>query len=505
MSITRQKRLLAYFAGVFLAIEWSTVALAEQIPQPKPESVSAPSVVPGSQWEVGSWMWDQITKDGQECHFWRTVEIPLNVTVSSAKLRIAADNFFTLYVDGQQIGSGSDWRMLIEYDLTELFTPGTHVLAIKGVNDFFAAGVLMGLHVKFTNGRSIEVVSDAGWRVVPVDEPNWTVHIEPQPTWKNTKIVGEMGTFPWVERSGERTVFKAPLSHRVIIPFWHQHWFYITEAVLFGLLMAVCLYLMIRLVMQSQMQFVIQRERSRIARDVHDDLTAWLTRLVLLGERAQKDLSETSPVRGQVHEMCENSRSLLAALNQTIWVINSKRDTLQDLVSYVCRYAESFFQSTPIRCRFDVEDGLPIMSCDVGVRRNLFLAVKESLNNVLRHSVATEVTLRIQRHGGKLMVSIEDNGKGFVPEQADEQRNGLSNMKDRAADANGSCQIISKPGDGCRVEFRIPLQPSHRRSFQSLFLSKHGRTKNLANQTSAQSPSQAAASSTSANENKSNT
>ena len=473
------------FAGFFLALACSTVALAEEVPQLNPENGSAPGVVPGSQWGVGYWMWDQITKDGQECHFWRTVEIPPNMTVSSAKMRVAADNFFTLYVDGQQIGSGSDWRMLIEFDLTELFTPGTHVLAIKGVNDFLAAGVLMGLNVEFTNGRSMEVLSDTGWRVVPVDEPNWTVHIEPQPTWKNVKIVGGMGTAPWVERWGERTVFKAPLSHRVIIPFWHQHWFFITEAVFLGLVTVVCLYLLMRLVMQSKAQFVIQRERSRIARDIHDDLTAWLARLVLLGERAQKELSEASPARGHVHEMCENSRSLLAALNQTIWLINSKRDTLQDLVSYVCRYAEFFFQSTPIRCRFDVEEGLPIMSCDVGVRRNLFLAVKESLNNVLRHSVATEVTLRIQRLGGELMLSIEDNGKGFVPEQADEQRNGLSNMKDRATDANGSCQIISKPGDGCRVEFRIPLQPSHRRSFRSLLLSKHGRAENLANETSA--------------------
>jgi signal transduction histidine kinase len=171
----------------------------------------------------------------------------------------------------------------------------------------------------------------------------------------------------------------------------------------------------------------------------------------------------------------------MAALNQTVWVINSKRDTLQDLVSYICRYAESFFQSTPICCRFDVEDEIPTLSCDVGVRRNLFLAVKESLNNVLRHSAANEVTLRIHRQAGELMIQVEDNGIGFAPDQADAQRNGLSNMKERAADAGGSCRIFSLPGAGCRIEFRVPLNSSRRRSLWSWFAAKNGRANNLAN------------------------
>ena len=302
----------------------------------------------------------------------------------SAKLRIGADNFFTLFVDGQEIGSGADWRTLIEYDLAELLTPGTHVLAIKAVNDFDVAGVLMGLRVELADGRNIEVLSDAGWRVVPVAEPNWTVHLKASPTWPAATVVGGINTYPWNEY-GSRVVFKAPRSHHLVIPFWQQRWFFIAELVFSGLATVVCLYLVMRLLMQSQAQLVVQRERSRIARDIHDDLTAWLARLVLLGERTQIKLPKQSSARAQVREMCENSRSLLAALNQTVWVINSKRDTLQDLVSYVCRYAESFFQSTPIRCRFDVEDDMPTLSCDVGVRRNLFLAIKESLNNVLRH------------------------------------------------------------------------------------------------------------------------
>jgi signal transduction histidine kinase len=306
-------------------------------------------------------------------------------------------------------------------------------------------------------------------------------------------VDGGIGTSPWVE-NGVRVVFKAPISHRVIIPFWQQRWFFLAELGFCGFATVTCLYLLIRLLMQSRAQLVVQRERSRIARDVHDDLTAWLARLVLLGERTQNDLPENSIARGQVHEMCENSRSLLNALNQTIWVINSKRDTLPDLVSYLCRYAESFFQPTTIRCRFDVEDDIPAMHCDVGVRRNLFLAIKESLNNVLRHSVASEVTLRIHRQGGELTVRVEDNGKGFTPEQADAHRNGLSNMRDRAEDAGGSCMITSRPGAGCCVEFRVPWYASHRRSLWSFFRWKNDPSKNLANHPAARSPLPATAS-----------
>jgi two-component system, NarL family, sensor histidine kinase UhpB len=190
--------------------------------------------------------------------------------------------------------------------------------------------------------------------------------------------------------------------------------------------------------------------------------------MVVLGERTQQELPTDSAARSQVGEMCENGRSLLSSLNQTIWVINSNRDTLQDLVSYVCRYAESFFQPTPIRCRFDVEENLPALPCDMGVRRNLFLAVKESLNNVLRHSGATEAHLRIHRVGAELMVSIEDDGRGFDPAQADAQRNGLANMRSRA-EAGGSCEVASSPGAGCRVTFRVPLSRLHRETFKSLF------------------------------------
>ncbi len=431
-------------------------------------AASSPETPLHPEFAVGSWIWDHETRDGQECRLWRAVTIPADADVRGALLRITADNFFTLHVDGQEVGTGADWHTLIEYDLSRLLTPGVHVLAIKAVNNFEAAGVLMGMRIELANGRAMEIASDSNWRIASPDDSGWMRRTEAPPTWPAAKIVGAFGAAPWIENL-PRIVFRAPVSQPRVVSFWQTGWFQLTLAALCGLVTLACLFLLGRLVVQSQAQRVVQRERSRIARDIHDDLTAWLARMVVLGERTQQELPADSTARSQVGEMCENGRSLLASLNQTIWVINSRRDTLRDLVSYVCRHAEGFFQPTPIRCRFDVEENLPVLPCDMGVRRNLFLAVKEALNNVLRHSGATEAHVRIHRADDALVVSIEDDGRGFDPARADAQRNGLSNMRSRAEEAGGSFEMASSPGRGCRVTFRVPLSRLHHETFKSLF------------------------------------
>jgi signal transduction histidine kinase len=464
MSIPQQReRLLVCFAGVLLAVVWSTAALAEAIPQPKPDGASTSGYVAGSEWNVGYWIWDQTTTDGQECHFWRTVTIPADTTVRSAKLRIAADNFYTLYVDGQEIGSGSDWRMLIEYDLTELLTPGTHVLAIKGVNDFLTAGVLMGLQVELADGRSMEVLSDPGWRVVPADDLNWMVQTEPRPAWKNAKIVGGIGTSPWVERPGERTVFKAPISHPVIIPFWHQRWFLIAETVALGLAVVACIYLLMCLMMQSQSQYVIQRERSRIARDIHDDFGTRLTRLVLESEVAQNELPEQARERHQFARLSDGLREALKAMDEVLWAVNPHRDTVRDFVTYICEYAQEYLQPTGIQCLLEVESNMPSLDFDLPLRRSLLLAVKEAIANAAKHSGATQLTLKIQRQDAGLNVTVEDDGKGFNPAEASGKRNGIGNMIQRMNEVGGHCAVASKPGKGCRVKFNVPLTRQHSR------------------------------------------
>lgn len=140
-----------------------------------------------------------------------------------------------------------------------------------------------------------------------------------------------------------------------------------------------------------------------------------------------------------------------------MWAVNSRRDTLQDFVNYVCKHAQFFLKATPIRCRLDVEAEIPPVTFDLPVRRNLFLAVKEALNNAAKHSAADELYLRIWRHGQNLSVAIEDNGRGFDAAALSGERNGLGNMVQRMAEIGGQCRVESQPGSGCRIEFTVPL------------------------------------------------
>ena len=127
---------------------------------------------------------------------------------------------------------------------------------------------------------------------------------------------------------------------------------------------------------------------------------------------------------------------------------------------YVCNYAEEFLRTTNIRCRVEVNAEPLDIPFDLAIRRNLFLAIKEALNNAARHSGATELILQIRPEGEEMRAVVEDNGKGFNPEAAKGERNGLSNMVQRAAEVGGSCKITSRPGAGCRIEFTTPLRLS---------------------------------------------
>ena len=218
-----------------------------------------------------------------------------------------------------------------------------------------------------------------------------------------------------------------------------------------------CLWLLAQLSAQSKAQTFLQVERARIARDIHDDLGAQLTQLLLLGEVAQREQPEDSPARGQFTQICAGARELAHAMDEVVWAVNSRRDTVRDFTTYVCKYAQIFLNATNIRCRLDVEPEMPATAFDLPVRRNLFLAVKEALNNAAKHSQADELYLRIFRRDHRLSVIVEDNGRGFDPAQAGAGLNGLTNMAQRMNEIGGTCEMSSQPGGGCLVIFTVPL------------------------------------------------
>src|SRR5258708_2429967 len=190
-----------------------------------------------------------------------------------------------------------------------------------------------------------------------------------------------------------------------------------------------------------------------------------MAQLVLHGEVAISDLPVTSPTRSQLDRICEESREMLATMDEILWAVNPRRDTLRDFAAYVCKHAQEFLAPTKIQCLFEVDPEMSAAAFDLPLRRSLLMAIKETLNNAVKHSAATELHLRIHWQGTRLVVVVQDNGKGFDPAVVKSERNGLTNMSQRMIELSGHCRITSQPGQGCRVEFSIPLKRPRRSSW----------------------------------------
>jgi hypothetical protein len=418
-------------------------------------------VVLDPDWGVGAWIWDNQTFAKQTCRLWRSFVIPEGAKVARAQLEITADNGFRVMLDGREIGQGSDWRHLTEYDLTWLLPPGTHVLAVEGFNDDLEAGLLAGLKIELEGGRLIEIPSDTTWRIAPEKERGWERQRQAPARWPHAVIVGAFKGTPWAFIPAGFT--RLPPLHPVELHFWNSGWFQVVLLSVCGLAVLACLQLMARLAMHAKSQGLLQRERARIARDIHDELGAGLTQLLLLGEVMREEAAPAAQGPSGIDRLCVKARGLSVALDEVVWAVNSRHDTLRDFTRHACKYAQSFLANTPIRCRLDVETEVPPLPFDLPVRRSLFLAVKEALNNAAKHSGATELFLRIHLQATEVVVSVEDNGKGFDPALASPDRNGLTNLTQRMAEIGGTCQVASKPGEGCRVTLKAPLSASRSR------------------------------------------
>ena len=416
--------------------------------------------------DMGSWIWGAKTMNRQTCRFWRSFEIPAAAKVTRARLRITGDNEYILYLDGRELGRDAEWRHLYEYDITALLSSGRHILAVEDYNSFNEAGMILGLQVGLADGRVVSVKSDQSWVVgcdgVPGWENvrNWQKMSAPPPSWPPANIIAACGSGPWSVSPWFIEI--VPPLYRNVIPFWQTGWFQITVLAVLVVLLVVTLWVVAQLALRTKEQQLLQRERARIARDIHDDLGMRVTQLVLQGEVAASELPPQSGLHSQLNQMCEDARGTLRAMDEILWAINPRRDNLREFTTYVCRYAQTFLKDSPIQCTLDVEPEMSTAAFNLPLRRNLLMAVKEALHNAAKHSHATELTLRIRCQRQALLVVVQDNGRGFAPALASSDRNGLNNMTQRMDELGGRCQITSQPSQGCSVELFMPLVNSRR-------------------------------------------
>ena len=239
-------------------------------------------------------------------------------------------------------------------------------------------------------------------------------------------------------------------------PFiWNAAWFRITLAsslvLAIGLVVRYLSYRRLRERMQQlQHQAALDRERARIARDMHDTLGASLTQINLLGALASHETTPPEQVRTHAAKISGTSQTLVQQLDEIVWAVDPDNDTLDDLATYISQFAAEFFADVPIRCRVKAPTLLPTVRLTSNVRHNLFLAVREALNNVARHSAATEVNVALTAEHGLVMISIEDNGCGFRP-STNPPGHGLANLRRRLEEIGGTSRIEAEPGTGTRI------------------------------------------------------
>jgi signal transduction histidine kinase len=195
----------------------------------------------------------------------------------------------------------------------------------------------------------------------------------------------------------------------------------------------------------------IEGLRVEIAANLHDDVGARLTKVAMVTELVDRETLESHPTKPHIRNIFRTVREITQAMDEIVWTINPKNDTLDNLADYIFRYAQEYFQDTGVSCRLDVPAQLPDQAISTETRHNLFMAVKEALNNALKHAEATEVRIGLAVTDGHMTITITDNGHGFSVSQASAKGNGLENMNRRLAQIGGRFVLESEPGSGTRI------------------------------------------------------
>ncbi len=266
-----------------------------------------------------------------------------------------------------------------------------------------------------------------------------------------------------------------------VLPFFWETWWFKLAVTLFGLLGFGGSIVLIqrrrlkRRLERAAREHELERERARIAQDIHDDLGASLTRIGMLSQTAREtpdDREQTSQCLAQIYTA---AREMTRGMDEIVWAVNPRHDTVESLLNYLARFAHEFLTPAKIRCRLQLPVDFTERPVRSEIRHNLFLAFKESLHNAVRHSGADEVQVGITLSGDVLRVLISDNGRGanagpiaLAAPQSDRVAtgHGLANIQSRLERIGGLSRITSAPGKGVLVELQVPLSSQRPRKME---------------------------------------
>lgn len=262
-----------------------------------------------------------------------------------------------------------------------------------------------------------------------------------------------------------------PLRLQVLPRFWERRWIQLLAAA--SLVAGIAGYFMLnqrrKLLRRwewAEMQHAVEKERMRIARDIHDDLGSSLTHIGLLSELAQSDFDQPQRAKSHIDEIFTTARRVTRSIDEIVWAIDPKNDSLEMSLAYICKTAQDYLRSGRITCRLDLPETLPDRAFSSSVRHHLYLSVCEALNNIIKHAAASEVQMQVTVEAERMILTITDNGRGFAirdgftdapVKPGTRGGHGLGNMMHRLKTVGGRCELESLPGQGTIVRFILPF------------------------------------------------
>jgi signal transduction histidine kinase/ligand-binding sensor domain-containing protein len=291
---------------------------------------------------------------------------------------------------------------------------------------------------------------------------------------KEWKFVGYKGEIQYAGLAPGKYIFKVKAAtsdgvmnetgdHLIIVimpPFWQSLWF---RASVFIFVLAVIVSV-VRYVSRKNLkerllklekEQAIEKERNRISRDMHDDLGSGLTKIAIMSEVVKKQIHNPDKAKAQLEKISTSSRELVDSLQDIIWVLNPRNDSLESMAAYIREYALKYFEALDITILFNYPEYYPSIPLGEELRRNLFVVMKETFHNIAKHASCSNIKIHINCYHNKIAIHVTDDGKGFDLSNRRAFGNGLVNMQARIQQIGGRYTILSSPGTGTTTTIEL--------------------------------------------------
>jgi signal transduction histidine kinase/ligand-binding sensor domain-containing protein len=254
----------------------------------------------------------------------------------------------------------------------------------------------------------------------------------------------------------------AVYKFEILAPFYQTLWFrFLILLLLFLVIYSSFVYVIKRNLKEKililEKEQALEKERNRISQDMHDDLGSGLTKIAILSEVTKNEIKDPEKAKKHLENISQSSRHLVESLQNIIWILNTSSEGVEDFFSYTHEYALKYLENSNINLIYEIDTSLyKKNNLSQEVRRNIFLVIKEVLNNAVKHADCSEIVFKAKKNFDSLQLTIEDNGKGFNFNQIRKNANGLKSMKDRILKINGTIEYLKNEHQGHKIVIEIP-------------------------------------------------